>query len=138
MVDLNSTIIIQMIGFLILLFTLNIILYKPILRTLSQRREAVESLIRNADDIKQEALKKEEDYSIQLNQAEKEAKERYNNIVASAVKEKEELITKETQEARQLVEKQKQEVFELLDKEIENTKQYGLELSNKIYEQLVG
>ena len=137
MVDLNSTIFIQMIGFLVLLFTLNIILYKPVLKVIRERKQVVDELITKANELKKESEEKESSYDMKLTEAEENAKLEYNKKIQEAVKQKDEMVTQETTEARKQIEQQKNEVFEALDKEMDATKEHSLELSDKIYQQLV-
>jgi F-type H+-transporting ATPase subunit b len=138
MVDLNSTIFVQMIGFLVLLFMLNIILYKPILKVIRQRRQVIDDLIAKANELKSNAFENENNYQQKLKKSETEAKQQYNEIIKEASSEKEKRLAEESAKARTIIEEQKKDIFESLDKEIEATKQHSVELSNKIYEQLVG
>ncbi len=136
-VSLNSTIFIQMIGFLILLFILNFILYKPVLKTIAQRKEAIDDLLKQANTLKAKAKENENTYLNKIKEAEKQAKEEYNAIVTSAIKEKEKRINEETERARQMIETEKTEIFKVLDKESKNIKHYSEEISQKIYDSLV-
>ena len=137
MVDLNSTIFVQMIGFLILLFTLNIILYKPILKVLRERKQVIDNLAEKANQLKKESEEKESRYNMQLSNTEENAKIDYNKKVQEASKQKEEMIAQETAKAREQIEQQKKEVFKSLDQEINTTREHSIELSDKIYQQLV-
>ncbi len=138
MVDLNSTVLLlQMVGFLILLFTLNIILYKPVMKVVRERKQVIDDMLAQAKELQAKASENESIYNSKLLEAEHEAKSKYNEIITSASKEKESMISEESSKARQQIEKEKKEISDSLDKEMELAKQYSDELSNKIYNQLV-
>ncbi len=55
MIEFNHTIIIQFLNFLVLLFLLNFLLFKPILNALKKRQTVIKSLADKAEGNKQEA-----------------------------------------------------------------------------------
>jgi len=59
MVSLDSTVIIQIINFLILIWALNTVLYKPVRRILSQRNEKISGLENGIDQSEQNATEKD-------------------------------------------------------------------------------
>ncbi len=78
----------QVVNFLILLFILNKLLYKPILKVLSERRQKIEESLRNAQDIEKKLLQTEEDRQNLLAKASEEGQ----NIVDDAKKQADLLI----------------------------------------------
>ncbi len=137
-INLNSTIFIQMIGFLSLLFILNIILYKPVLGIIRKRKETLDSLIAKANELKSKAVENKNIYSSRLEESEIKAKEEYNNIITSAMKEKEESIKEEMDKAKEAIESEKKKVLETLNAEYKQVEHYSEDISSKIYERLVG
>lgn len=63
----------QVVNFLILLWILNKLLYRPILKVLAQRRKNVEDSLKNAEEIEQRLLQTEEDRDEKLAKAGEEA-----------------------------------------------------------------
>jgi len=61
MLEINSTIIVQIVNFLLLLFVLNLILYRPIRGVLNRRREEMEGLKSAAEDLLGKAGEREKD-----------------------------------------------------------------------------
>jgi len=59
MVNLDSTVFIQIINFLILIWALNMVLYKPIRKILSQRNEKITGLEKGIDQSEQNAAEKD-------------------------------------------------------------------------------
>ncbi len=124
MVEINGTILIQIVNFLVLIYVLNIVLYKPIRSILRQRKERMQGLENSAQSTGLQAEERNQAYTDGLKEArlkgqkEKEvlmkaAKDEEQAIVAkinakgqqelSAVKEK---ITKDTDAVRNALEKE--------------------------------
>jgi F-type H+-transporting ATPase subunit b len=124
MVEINGTILIQIVNFLVLIFVLNIVLYKPIRSILRQRKERMQGLENSAQSTGLQAEERNQAYTDGLKEArlkgqkEKEvlmkaAKDEEQAIVAkinangqqelSAVKEK---IAKDTDAVRIALEKE--------------------------------
>jgi F-type H+-transporting ATPase subunit b len=63
MIDFNYTLLIQFFNFLVLLFLLNILLFKPVLKVINKREKTMETLFDNIDGVKQEAVRLEQAYA---------------------------------------------------------------------------
>ncbi len=139
MVNLNLTIVfIQMIGFVTLLFILNIILYKPVLRVLRKRKETLDSMIGEAEQKRAKAQENERLYFQKLAEAEDKAKEEYKKIISEASYLKEKTLDEERKKAKEEFETQKRELENALENEKEAALKYSEELSETLYNQLVG
>ena len=119
MVSLNSTVFIQIINFLFLIWALNIVLYKPIRNILSQRKEKIAGLEDGIDRFQQGALEKDQAYKLGIKAArekgnrEKEAHEnearqeeiklieKINEKARADMAEVRERVVRETDQARQ-------------------------------------
>lgn len=64
----------QVVNFLLLLFILKKILYKPLLKVLDERRQKIAESLKNAEEIENKLAKTEEDREKKLEVATKEAK----------------------------------------------------------------
>lgn len=73
MVDLNWTLVAQVLNFLILFALLKIFAFKPFMKMLDERREKIEGSIKSAEQDRNEAQALLEDYKKQLAQARLEA-----------------------------------------------------------------
>jgi F-type H+-transporting ATPase subunit b len=62
MIEFNITLLIQFFNLLVLLFLLNFLLFKPVLKAINKREKTLGSLFDNVDDTKQEAVKLEQAY----------------------------------------------------------------------------
>lgn len=137
-VDLNSSIFVQMIGFLILLFILDIILYKPILHNIAKRKKIIDDLHKDSDSIYTLIEDREKEYASKLSEAEANAKASYNKTIEDALNQKNSLLKEETENAREIIEKKRKEIGRTIEKELKNTGDIGNEISNLIYNRLVG
>jgi F-type H+-transporting ATPase subunit b len=59
MIDFNYTLLIQFFNFLVLLFLLNILLFKPVLKAINKREKTLVTLFDGVDGIKKEAVRLE-------------------------------------------------------------------------------
>lgn len=80
----------QIVNFLILLFILNKLLYKPMLQMLDDRKKSIEDAINSAETAKAEAEALRKEYETRLAEAKKEAQD----IIAKATKLGEEMKKK--------------------------------------------
>ncbi|MFZ2631849.1 MAG: ATP synthase F0 subunit B [Desulfosalsimonadaceae bacterium] len=94
MVSLDSTVFIQIINFIFLIWALNTVLYKPIRNILSQRKQKIAGLEEGIDQFSQGAVQKDQALKLGI----KEAREKGN-------REKEALENEARQEEIKLIEK---------------------------------
>lgn len=92
MINLNESLLIQIVNFLVLIWLLNMVLYKPIRRILAERREKIDGMEQNIDQAVDQVAEKESTYAEGI----KEAR-------LAGVKEKDTLIQQATDEEKQIV-----------------------------------
>ena len=95
----NWTILIQAANFLILIFILNIILYRPIRNILIQRKEKIEGLEQNVDNATSDLVDKEATYASGIREARKKGMQEKDALVNAATDEEKEIIAKINAEA---------------------------------------
>ncbi|MBI4038791.1 hypothetical protein HY384_02430 [Candidatus Daviesbacteria bacterium] len=100
----------QVVNFLILLFILNKLLYKPILRVLDERKKRIEDSLKNAEEIEK-----------RLN----EISEREAEMVLRSAKEGEKIIKEATDYAAQLIEDSRKEYERLINKGMIDARRVG-------------
>ena len=114
MISLDYTIFIQMANFLLLILILNILLYKPILGIIEQRKRRLEE---SAEEIKRLELtvqQKADEYDQSLRQAKLQALEEKNAIAANGTEQAKNIIDSARAQIPQLL----QEFNENLEKEV--------------------
>jgi len=121
LIELNWTFFVQVINFLVLMFILNKILYKPILKVLDERDERVVGGQTKAKQLVAESEKIFTSYNDKLqvakiealgtkNSARKEASDQANLIIGDARKKAEEIIHQIQQEMSMEVDRAKKEL----------------------------
>jgi F-type H+-transporting ATPase subunit b len=90
------TLITQVVTFIILLVVLRFVAYKPIMRMLDERSKRVKESVEQAEAVKEQSAKAEEELKKQMEQASQEGQER----IARAIKAGEEVKQKAQEEAK--------------------------------------
>jgi len=85
MVELNSTLVIQMINFFILIFLLNFLLYKPILHIIQKRNNMLDKSREETLSLNESVDKKISEYDEKLSRARAEAMHHRDQIRAEGV-----------------------------------------------------
>jgi len=121
MIELNWTFLVQMVNFLVLMFVLNKILYKPILKILDERDEKIvggQQRIKKLEEKSQQMLQEYTDRIYEgrvtaleaKNSARKAAEAQANEIIVEARKKAEEMIAQVRLEMAQEVEKAQKDI----------------------------
>jgi F-type H+-transporting ATPase subunit b len=95
----NWTTFIQAANFIVLVFILNIVLYRPIRQILIQRKEKFNGLEQSIANLAQDLTDKESSYAAGIREARKKGVQRKNEMVLSASEEEKQLIEKINAEA---------------------------------------
>jgi len=135
--NINHTLFIQMANFLILLFILNLILYRPLFKKIRERLQTIEDMRKRADQLKSEAEKNLKEYSSKIKEAENSAKANYAKIVNETLEERERKISLYQKEALDEISGFEEEINKQIELEIESSKDYSIEIANKIYKQIM-
>ncbi len=100
----------QMINFLILLFVLNLLLYKPIRKVLLERRAKVQGLENGVEKASADLASQEESYKSGLRQARSEGVKKKESFVEEASKQEREIIEQINKKAQANLVQIKQQV----------------------------
>ncbi|NLM39705.1 MAG: F0F1 ATP synthase subunit B [Firmicutes bacterium] len=95
----------QTVNFLILMFILHRILYKPVRKFLDERTAQIESQIRSAEEQKAAADKMRQELELQLAEQSRQAKEYIDQAIRRGEALQEEIIAKAKQEAEEIRQK---------------------------------
>jgi F-type H+-transporting ATPase subunit b len=101
MVDINWTVIPQMINFLILVFALNIVCYKPIRKILLERNAKIDGLTANIDLTNREGEEKDKAFGIGIRQARAKGQKEKEAILQVAADEEKIIVGKIMEKARE-------------------------------------
>lgn len=136
MLDINYTLVIQLGNFLLLLFLLNIFLYRPIRRILAQRNEEVNSLQKMIEDYQNSSEQNEKGIEENMIQARKEGFGEKENLRGQGQKEEQGIL----EEANAKVEEKMGKTKEEMDSKMaavrkalqDQTAAFSMELAEKI------
>ncbi|MBU0995706.1 MAG: ATP synthase F0 subunit B [Proteobacteria bacterium] len=92
MVSVDVSLILQIINFIILIFVLNLVLYKPIRNILSQRKEKIEGFERDIDTCIENAKEKEDAFSQGVKNARAQGLKQKEVFLAEAAEEEHRMI----------------------------------------------
>jgi F-type H+-transporting ATPase subunit b len=106
-IQLNFTLFIQLINFLLLLAILNAILYKPIIAKLRERDAAIKKDREKAEELEQEVLDQENQHQEALSKARQTAAQEKNALMAEAKQKEAEIFDKARLEASTIVDQMK-------------------------------
>ena len=104
--------IVQGVIFLLVLWFLNKVLFKPILRILQGREEKIEGSLSEADETEKKAEKTFEQYNEKFRQARKEALELKRKLILEGTEKKEAAIDKARKEAQGFLEEMRRNIAE--------------------------
>ena len=115
MIELNWSIFIQMINFLLLIFILNIVLYKPILKILNERETKILDAQNKIKELSDETSKLISNYNNKLQEAKVAAVTEKNNAKKSAVDKANSIIEESRIEAEDYILKMKQQISQEIE-----------------------
>ncbi|HPU30432.1 MAG TPA: ATP synthase F0 subunit B [Syntrophorhabdaceae bacterium] len=121
MIDFNYTLLIQFINFLILLILLNIFLFKPVLKILNKREDAIGSNFEKAKRLKEDVEKLQKQYE-----------EKVLELKRPIIQEKDSTITEAHNTSMRIIEKAREELSE----ELSRIKRQIQEDQKKVFESL--
>jgi len=136
MVELNSMIIAQIIAFLLLLFLLNIILYKPILFTIGKRRENVKSQLSQAEKVTENAEEKKVEHKKILENARVDGKKLYNDLILEATSKRDKLLHETNERLKTEIHNFSNHVKETKKGELEQGKSLSNSIADEIFKKL--
>ena len=106
MIDINVTLLIQMANFLVLLFLMNLILYRPIRRIVAQRNKRIAEQQAVIDGADAEAAAVVQEFNVKIQEARKLGRQKIQEHKAAAYDQEKDLL----QQAGEQVAKQLQEM----------------------------
>jgi len=99
-----------LINFVILLFSLRLFLYRPVLNMLAERRQKIQESLEQADKVRQEAQVQRADFQRELEDARKTSQEAAARAAQETEKMREAILVEARKEAEQLREQARQQV----------------------------
>lgn len=111
MIDINITLVWQLINFLVLLVALNIILFKPVRRIMRERQQEIGDAFTEAKSSQDRVQGLMERYNALLAEAKQKAAATYNGIYQQGLDAQRDLISAERAKASEMLDKARTEIL---------------------------
>ncbi len=136
MVSVDGSLLIQMINFLVLLWVLNLVFFKPIRNIIIQRREKISNLEKGIEDYSEEVVKKDNAYKNGIKDAKDQGLKKKEAYIEAASEEEKEIIQKINKQAQAKLAEIKKQVTDEKEKASaelkKNVDNYAKEIGRKI------
>ena len=138
MIEINLTIVIQVVQFLILVFVLNRLLFRPISRVIAERQEKITTWETQTQNLQETARLKLESYENQLRDEKAQAQERQEQLTKELKQQEEENLLTVSEEASQIVASTQEAIEKETERLREELRQQAAELSQMLAERVLG
>ncbi|UCG79417.1 MAG: ATP synthase F0 subunit B [Nitrospirota bacterium] len=136
MLEFEKWFFVLLVNFLILIYVLNILLFKPMLALFKERKNATEGALKNADDLMNRKAQAETDLKRELSGAREKAKALYNSIAEAGITKQKEMMSQAQDEAMKMLEeargKLKDEVAKAREELMKEAEKYSEEIAEKL------
>ncbi len=138
MIELNKWFLVQLVNFLVLVFLLNVLLFKPLFNLFSERKENIDGAIDEARRLNAKKDEELERFNRDLAEAREKAKDLYNSLREEGLKKQKEIIAKAQEEALKEIEAAQAEIRRETEKVRKQLGEDVRKFSEEIVEKLVG
>ena len=138
MIEINLTIVIQVLQFLILMFILNRLLFKPISQVMAERKAKINAWEEKTQNLQDSARVQLEKYENQLREERTQAQERQEQLTKELKKKEEENLLTVSEEAAGLVASAQRVIVEETERLRLELRQQAVELSQILAEKVLG
>ena len=138
MLDINITLLIQLVNFLVTLIVLNFLLIKPIRDIVKKRRDLAAGMLTDSEDFISDAAVKLENYNAALTKAKEEAvaaREAYKN---EATAKESDILEAARADAQAFLQSSREETKTAMAETLESLEQRIPELSRLVVDQMLG
>lgn len=138
MIEINLTIVIQVIQFLILIYILNRVLFKPISQVLAERQQKITTWEEKTRDLKETARLSLEKYEYQLKEERVQTREKQEQLTKELKQKEEENLRAASEEAAQIVASTQQALEEERERLRSELRHQATEVSQILAEKVLG
>jgi F-type H+-transporting ATPase subunit b len=110
MIDINSSLLIQLVNFIVLLIVLDVILFKPIRKIMKDREQKISSAFSDAKAAQERMQNLLEQYNGSLAEAKQKATNQYNSLYQQGLDAQRDLIAAERSQGSELLDKARSEI----------------------------
>jgi len=110
MIDINVSLLIQLVNFIVLLIALNFILFKPILQIMQEREQGIGSALEDAKAAQHRMQSLLDNYNSSIAESKQKATATYNTIYQQGLDAQRDLISAERAKASEILDKARTEI----------------------------
>jgi F-type H+-transporting ATPase subunit b len=129
LLQLDPTLLVEIFNFLILLFFLRWALWKPLMQTLENRRNSIESKIKEAEGINEEAKDLKARYEEQIAKAKDEAQKILKEAASHGERLKEQILAEAKEEVSRIRKQAEQDIESEKERAVAQVKSYLVDLT---------
>jgi len=138
MIDINISLLFQLINFIVLLIALNFILFKPIRQIMQEREQGISSSFGDAKSAQERTQNLLEQYNASLAEAKQKAATTYNTIYQQGLDAQRDMISTERTKAGVILDKARAEIVAAANTARTDLKKEAERLSQEITSKLLG
>jgi F-type H+-transporting ATPase subunit b len=138
MVDINISLLYQLINFIVLLIALNFILYKPVLAIMRERQQTIGGAFSDAKTAQEKMNSLLEQYNTSLADAKQKATSAYNTMYQQGLDSQRDTIAAERAKASELLDKARAEIASASSSAKADLKKEAEKLAQDISAKLLG
>jgi F-type H+-transporting ATPase subunit b len=138
MIDINVSLFIQLVNFIVLLIALNFILFKPIRRVMQEREQGIGSALEDAKTAQNRMQSLLEHYNASLAESKQKAMSAYNSIYQQGLDSQRDMISAERSRAGEMLDKARAEIAAAAGAARTDLKKEAERLSQEISSKLLG
>ncbi len=137
LITINETLVVQLISFLIFLFLINRIMFRPLCNAMQQREKHIDGLTNGINNSKTQLVKMNKELQIHEAEAIKEASQRKDSLEEDGTRHANEIIEKARKEIQGLKEKSQQYIDAQIKQARTSLKKESENLAVKIIEKIL-
>jgi F-type H+-transporting ATPase subunit b len=137
MIEINYTLIIQVINFFVLLWILNRILYKPILKILEERGRKTAGAMKDAEEMESDAAEMLQNYERGLREAKVKAHEERDRIRIQGIEREREILDEARKNALESINKFRSKIEDESKEALDSLTKESQDLSSEIVEKIL-
>lgn len=136
MIEINVSLFVQMANFLIFLFLMNLVLYRPIRRVVAERKKLVAEKQEGIDRLESQAASAVANYDLKLQESRRTGFQKIQELKAAGYEEEKELLKKMSEQAAAKVQEMRAQIKQDIGtarKELKSqVKSFSMDLAQKI------
>ncbi len=138
MISINATLVLQVIHFLLLVFILNRLMFRPIMRQIRERRGHFEKLKAQMDEMEQETLRLRQELSAREKAVRREASRQRSKLRSDGISQVEKILSETREKVGHLRSEVDQEAERQMSKAKPLVKEQAGALVDAIMERMIG